>query len=519
MLTNIFIVLGVLLTVYTVLSRTAVGFQRARKAKAMNASYPPRVNNGILGWYGLWIVIKNTRTLNFPHTLGKRFSEGPTWISPVAGNEPIITVDPENVKALLATQFKDFALGIRHRALSPSIGDGIFTLDGEGWTHSRALLRPQFSRQQISRVHSLERLMQTLFKVIRRENGGFFDLQKLFFMFTLDSATEFLYGASVDTLADLLGESGAGDHGGVDESVRKAYQTSINEAQDICALRTRLQGLYWIAGNIYQRGKYQQANKNVQEFSQFFVDKALNTPKEKLREMEDSDNYVFLYELVKSTRNPVLIRDQLINILVAGRDTTASLLSFTFYTLGRRPDVLKKLRAAILDDFGSSPEEITFESLKRCDYLRYVLNEVLRLYPSVPINARSATRDTTLPRGGGPDGKQPIFVHKGQMVAYCVYWMHRSEEYWGPDALEFNPDRWDPKLHPQTKGWEYLPFNGGPRICLGQQFALTEAGYVVTRMLQEFESVVCKSQIKEDHPPYALNLTMCHGEGVFVKMK
>lgn len=355
MLTNLTIVLITLLVTYTVLTRTALRIQRARKAKQMGATLPPRVNNGILGWYGLWLVIQNARSMKLPHTLGKRFANGPTWLTPVAGNEPINTIDPENVKAILATQFKDFCLGIRHRALSPSIGDGIFTLDGEGWTHSRALLRPQFSRQQISRVHSLERLMQILFKLIRKENGEYFDLQNLFFMFTLDSATEFLYGASVDTLADLLGEPVEGDHGGVGEEVRKAYQQSINNAQDISAIRTRLQGLYWIAGNIYQRNLYQKSNKGVKDFSQFFVDKALNTSKEKLKEMEDSDNYVFLYELVKSTRNPVVIRDQLINILVAGRDTTASLLSFTFYTLGRRPDVLKKLRAAILEDFGTSP--------------------------------------------------------------------------------------------------------------------------------------------------------------------
>ncbi|KAG5368234.1 Cytochrome P450 52A12 [Yarrowia sp. C11] len=519
MLTNLTIVLITLLVTYTGLTHVALRIQRARKAKQMGATLPPRINNGILGWYGLWLVIQNARSMKLPHNLGKRFANGPTWLTPVAGNEPINTIDPENVKAILATQFKDFCLGIRHRALSPSIGDGIFTLDGEGWTHSRALLRPQFSRQQISRVHSLERLMQILFKLIRKENGEFFDLQNLFFMFTLDSATEFLYGASVDTLADLLGEPVEGDHGGVGEEVRKAYQQSINNAQDISAIRTRLQGLYWIAGNIYQRSLYQKSNKGVKDFSQFFVDKALNTPKEKLKEMEESDNYVFLYELVKSTRNPVIIRDQLINILVAGRDTTASLLSFTFYTLGRRPDVLKKLRAAILEDFGTSPDEITFESLKRCDYLRYVLNEVLRLYPSVPLNARSATRDTTLPRGGGPDGKQPVFVYKGQMVAYCVYWMHRDKKYWGEDALEFNPDRWDPKVQPQNKGWEYLPFNGGPRICLGQQFALTEAGYVVTRMLQEFDYVHCQNQKEEEHPPYALDLTMRHGEGVWVSMK
>lgn len=112
---------------------------------------------------------------------------------------------------------------------------------------------------------------------------------------------------------------------------------------------------------------------------------------------------------------------------------------------------------------------------------------VLRLHPIVPGNARCAVRDTTLPIGGGPDGKSPIFIKAGQIVAYHVYVMQRRKDLYGEDALEFKPERWQ-YLRPryvhfrsfwliltQTNSWQYLPFNGGPRICIGQQFALTEA--------------------------------------------
>jgi len=87
----------------------------------------------------------------------------------------------------------------------------------------------------------------------------------------------------------------------------------------------------------------------------------------------------------------------------------------------------------------------------------------LRLYPVVPGNARFANKDTTLPRGGGPDGQSPIFIAKGSICAYSVYAMHRRKDIYGPDAEEFRPERWSPKegLRP---GWGYLPFNGGPRI-------------------------------------------------------
>lgn len=82
----------------------------------------------------------------------------------------------------------------------------------------------------------------------------------------------------------------------------------------------------------------------------------------------------------------------------------------------------------------------------------------------MPGNSRSAIRDTVLPRGGGPDGQSPVFVPKGTSVIYSAFSMHRRTDIYGPDALEFKPERWE-TIRP---GWGYLPFNGGPRICLGR---------------------------------------------------
>ena len=101
---------------------------------------------------------------------------------------------------------------------------------------------------------------------------------------------------------------------------------------------------------------------------------------------------------------------------------------------------------------------------------------VLRLYPSVPVNSRSALKTTTLPTGGGPDGTSPVLVRKGEAVGYCVYAMHRRKDIYGEDADSFRPSRWDPdnKEGPNLKGvgWGYLPFNGGPRVCPGRKSIL-----------------------------------------------
>ncbi len=86
---------------------------------------------------------------------------------------------------------------------------------------------------------------------------------------------------------------------------------------------------------------------------------------------------------------------------------------------------------------------------------------------------RQACKDTVLPVGGGPDGKAPIFVRKGVAVSYCVYAMQRRKDIYGEDANEFRPDRWDPSERSQPDlrhiNWGYLPFNGGPRVCLGRE--------------------------------------------------
>ena len=132
----------------------------------------------------------------------------------------------------------------------------------------------------------------------------------------------------------------------------------------------------------------------------------------------------------------------------------------------------------------------------------------------VPGNARVAIRNTTLPKGGGADGNSRIFIAKGQAVAYSVYCMHRRTEIYGEDALEFKPERWssEKRLLP---GWGYLPFNGGPRICVGQQFALTEASYTIVRLLQEFDGIEDR-----DGSPLVeqLSLTMASANGVKVGM-
>lgn len=134
-------------------------------------------------------------------------------------------------------------------------------------------------------------------------------------------------------------------------------------------------------------------------------------------------------------------------------------------------------------------------------------------------------KTTTLPTGGGPDFKSPVLVRKGEAVGYCVYAMHRRVDLYGPDANEFRPERWENGALKDI-GWGYLPFNGGPRICLGQEFALLEAKYTLIRLLQTYqviEPVEGKfsnlNDVQVGNEKQVLTLVVSCGEGCWVKVK
>lgn len=391
-------------------------------------------------------------------------------------------------------------------------GYGIFSDNDKRWEHSRALLRPQFARANIADLEALERHFQHLMRHCTIDAAGWtqqIDLAPAFFRMTLDSATEFLFGESVDSqLLALPGYEAELAASGEQSLNWLTFGNAFDTGLAYIATKFRLNDLYWV----YSPAGMKEAAKEVHRFADYFVNKALNNHKAAQRNEgkgleagEGKGKYVFAEELVQETQDPIELRNQLLHILLAGRDTTAGLLGAVFYNLAQQPAIYQKLRNTVLEDFGSyeKPRSMDFAALKACSYLQYVLNEGLRLHASVPFNSRVAVRDTTLPVGGGPDGKSPIFVRKGTEIQYAVHVTHRRKDLFGEDAQEFKPERWINR----KAGWEFLPFNGGPRICLGQQYALTTAGYTVARFLQRFDQL---ADLESHGPRYkhAYNVTV-----------
>lgn len=470
---------------------------------------------GLLVGYRL-IKNKNDGTLNEYNRLAISRCKYPsvnTFKRKLFGVERIVTQDPENIKAISVIQFDDFDLGNRHYFFKPFLGSSVFTLDGEKWKHARGILRPQFLREQISRVTSLEPHVQYLAKHIKNTDGNNFDIGNLFLKFTVDSATDFLFDEPAGALRDdnkgALSNNTA--FGGAE------FANALEYAQNIVAKRIMLQNLLVPLDD----RKFKSAVQLARDYTNHYISKALNATPQYL-ETYSKDRYVFLYELVKKTRDPLILRDQLLSMLAAGRDSTATLLTFTVYELARNPHVWSRLKQEVYQTFGqgedSQLDAITFETLKRCTYVKAVISEALRMYPPLSLNSRSASRTTTIPRGGGKDGTSPLLVKKGQTVNYSVYALHRDPAFWGEDSMVFNPDRW---LEERTLhiGWAYLPFGGGPRTCLGQQFVLTEVSYVIVRLAQLFPQL-WSDELGEEYPPkMAVNLVLGPYGKVLVRMK
>lgn len=274
------------------------------------------------------------------------------------------------------------------------------------------MLRPNFVRTQVGDLATFEKHVKHLIDAVPSD-GTTVDLSELFFRLTMDSATEFLVGESTESLTKGSSEG---------------FAEAFNRGQDFIANLSRWGKVAWLFGGNKQFPKDQQL---VHEFVDHYVKKGLAKRNQLLAEKSSAEKhgrYVFLDELVRQTTDPIQIRSELLNILLAGRDTTASLLTNVWFTLSKRPDIWRRLQSEVATLDGQIP---TFEQLKDLKYLRALLNESLRLYPVVPANSREAYEDTVLPLGGGPDGSAPLFVKKGQVVGWSVYAMHRRKDFYG----------------------------------------------------------------------------------------
>ncbi|KAK4102058.1 cytochrome P450 [Parathielavia hyrcaniae] len=409
-------------------------------------------------------ALKSHRLLDF--YAGRFASHGNTHYSIALGKWLVMTNEAENIKTILSTKIDDWPIaGPRLLGALPVLGpNSIFTSNGEAWHRARALLKPSFVRDQVADLECFDRHIGNMLSKIPAD-GAAFDMQKLLLDMTMDSSTDFLLGYSTNLLTKASPEA---------EQFVRNFEYGSRES----AKKARLgHMLYYLPHR-----ELQTAVDALREYVRFYLKRAMA---EKAHQAGARDrSYVFLDELLKADPPEDYTVDQIVSILIAGRDTTAVAMTAVFYFLARDSAAVDKLRAEI-SSTSISDEAPTWEQLKHMKYLNNVIKEALRLFSPIGTNSRTSNKETVLPRGGGKDGSQPILVPKGTPVRWSSHVLQRSKEVYGPDADEFRPERWEDL----RVSWQYIPFSGGPRICPGQQFALTQIAYTLFKFFRVFQAV------------------------------
>ena len=221
----------------------------------------------------------------------------------------------------------------------------------------QALVRPNFNKIQIVDLMQQEKHIQNLINRIPRD-GGTVDLQELFFGLTIDTATEFLFGESCHFLA-------AHGHGPEHEFV---------EAYEFCQAAVLMRPSNPVLGKLKYEPRFKQACNSVHAFVDKYVEAVLQSKFSNKVEVDKTEKrrYTFLEELANETSDPRRLRDEVLNILLAGRDTTASLLSNTFHVLARHDDIWNSLCREIDGLGGQMP---TYDQLRAMNYLKNLLKE------------------------------------------------------------------------------------------------------------------------------------------------
>ncbi|MDU5141912.1 MAG: bifunctional cytochrome P450/NADPH--P450 reductase [Paenibacillus dendritiformis] len=411
---------------------------------------------GVLG--NLPLIDKDSPTLSF----GKLADEyGPIFRFELMGRSVIIVSGPDLVAEVCDQSRFDKAIGhlLKVRDFA---GDGLFTslTDEPNWQKAHNILMPSFSLQAMKGYHDrmLDIALQLVQKWARLNPDESIDVPDDMTRLTLDT----------------IGLCG------FDYRFNSFYRETPNPF--IVSMVRALDEAMHYSSRLPLQNKLmlitrRQYERDIQSMFSL-VDKIIAE-----RKASGDQGGTDLLARMLTAKDPETgqplddqnIRFQIITFLIAGHETTSGLLSFAIYFLLKNPEVLKKAYREV-DEVLTGPLP-TYEQVLKLKYVRMILNEALRLWPTAPQFSLFAKEDTVI------GGKYPI--KKGEAVSIILPKLHRDKGAWGEDAEIFRPERFeDPATVPNHA---YKPFGNGQRACIGMQFALHEAALVLGLILQHFE--------------------------------
>jgi cytochrome P450 len=378
----------------------------------------------------------------------------------------ILTRDAGLTQHVLQKNSRNYAKSKFTQGFSRYVGHGLLTNDGPDWLRQRRLIQPGFHRQRVAGLTGLmqEITAETLAPLAAQAAAGggavAVPVHELMTRLTFRIIARSVFStnfpeAELDRLAQLITEIQAFFVRSIRQPYLKPWFRLRGQFRYHDELSTELRALL---GRYIAQRQYANAQPNA-------------TPPDDLLQMLLDVRY----EDTGEPMTPDRVLDEALILLIAGHETSANALTWLLYLLARHPEEAASIRAeaeAVLA--GRQP---TFDDLPRLGRALYAVQEAMRLYPPAWMVDRVALAD---------DNYQGLRIPKGTLFSLYFYGLHHDEKYWA-EPQAFRPARFAPGQARSVQPFAYVPFGGGPRLCIGMQFALTEMQLVTLELLRQFE--------------------------------
>lgn len=367
--------------------------------------------------------------------------------------------DPTIVKHVLVDNPKAYTKSRNYLGLKVVLGEGLLTSEGDHWRRQRKLAQPAFHRDKLAAfADQMSFATRDMLKRWKAENeAGSFCIHAEMMRLTFRIVGLTLFSSDVD---------------GDAKDVGKALEVAMHWANDHAESFIRVPPYIPTPANV----RFKRAQKTLDEV----VFRLIAERRESAKKTGEfgSDLLGMLMAATEEGTGAAgmddrQLRDEIITMILAGHETTANLLSWTFHLLSKHPEIERRVREEAERVLGD--RDAVLEDVKSLEYTRMVLDEALRLYPPAWVFERQATV---------ADQLGPYRIEPGSIVGLCPYTLHRHPDHWeNPEG--FDPERFRPERAEKRARYAYLPFGGGPRTCVGNHFAMMEAQIILAMIVRE----------------------------------